>query len=242
MGSSTALTIPDAIFSAISALPGDVPISITDIKELAHLSKYFPTGFLGDNKLLPDQIKTVLEGLVSSISEHRTLPLRCTGSKCAIRHICPFEAMGIAPVGQECALERISMDQWKTDYIISLNINARDKIAMGLIDELVEIDIFNKYRFPAVLSENISSFQEEVTRYSDRTGAVVEKRKEVSKAFEAKMLMAKRREVIMKELMATPREKSRIPGRKKNDISSEVQDIMEKAEDALIDQGLVKKQ
>lgn len=221
------IVIKQSIEKLLEAYTEDEEIRFSDIPELIIFKELLPDQY-EELAMTKGQIFALLENITSTVQNNRTLPIKCTGPECKIRHICPFDMMGIAPVGKECALERVSMDQWRAEYVQSMKIDYRDKVQMSLVDELVEIDIFNKYRFPAILSENVTAFQEKVNRFSDRNGQLIESRKEVAKAFEAKMMMAKRREVIMRELLATPKQKAQHKLLKTHDPSKEYADLSHK--------------
>lgn len=219
----------------LDALGDDDIVDLAAYPALIPFISVFPENFFKGITLTKAQLLKVLEETALVVCTNRTLPVLCRGAECPIRHMCSLDMNGIAPVGHMCAIERMSMVTWRREYIESLGVNTKDKVQMGLVDELVEIDIFNKYRFPAVLSENMTSFQEKVETFSDRTGALVQSRKEVSKAFEAKMAMSRRREVILRELIATPMHKAKLKRGKKRDPATELSNIADKAQVAIED-------
>lgn len=235
MEAPTLINQSTALLQVIENIPDGVPIDPEKFPELVRFSSLFPPGFFLGREISKSELIKVVVGLSEAIHNNRTLPVVCRGPECPIRHICPIENMGIAPVDHECAVERASMIEWKLQYMATLNIDPTNKILMGMIDELVEIDIFNKYRFPAILSENMTAFEERVDTFSERTGALIQRRKEVSKAFEAKMAMAKRREELLKELIATPRQKAKYIKTRIKDPATEAMDITNKAEIAMDD-------
>jgi len=223
----------------LEAVPDDSIVDVESIPALGHLRSVFPPGFFKNVQLTKKQILDLSKDVVVTINTNKTLPIICTGAKCTIRHSCPFDKLGIAPVDNECALEVSSMLVWREQYITSLALDVNDKVVMDLVDELVEIEIFNRYRFPAILNSNIDGFQETIYRYSDKTGALVEKRNEVSKALLAKMAMSKRKEAILKELLATPKQKVQYKRGKKSDMSSTLADAQAAAAIALKEIGVV---
>lgn len=229
----------DPIAKALEGLKDDDVVDIESTPALWALRSVFPPGFFKEITLTKKQILELSKDVAFTVNTNRTLPIICTGVDCTIRHSCPFDKIGIAPVGKECALEVSSMMVWRDQYITSLALDVNDKVVMDMVDELVEIEIFNKYRFPAILSGNIDGFQETIYRYSDKTGALVEKRNEVSKAFLAKMAMNKRKEAILKELLATPKQKVQYKRGKRSDMSSTLADAQAAAAIALKEIGVV---
>lgn len=219
------LELPKDLIKILSTVKDDDVVDIVGLPGLDFLKSVFPIDFFKDVKLTKAQLVSLCKDIGVSVTTNRTLPIICTGVKCAIRNSCPFDKLGIAPVGKECALELVSMQTWRAQYLQTLEVDVNDKVQMDLIDELVEIEIFNKYRFPAILNTNIDGFQETIHRYSDKTGALVEARNEVSKAFLAKMAMNKRKEAILKELLATPKQKVQYKKGKKTDAASMLADV-----------------
>ncbi len=222
----------EIVITSLDALDDDDIVDVSAYPVLEPFTAAFPDGFFKNKSLTKVELVSVLQGVALAVYTNRTLPVRCRGCDCPIRHVCPLDKGGIAPVDSECALERISMVEWRQQYLHSLKIDPNDKVQSEMVDELVEIDIFNKYRFPAILSENITGFQEQVDTFSERTGTIIQSRKELSKAFDAKMAMARRREVILRELVATPMQIAKFKPGKKKDAASDMKELTNKAEAA----------
>jgi len=218
------------ILTSLEKLDEDDIVDVSAHPALTPFISMFPKKFFDDFTLTKSELVTILDGVVLTVHTNRTLPIVCEGAKCPNKHICPLDKGGIAPMGHECVIERMSMIEWRRQYIESLEIDPNDKIQSEMVDELVEIDIFNKFRFPVILSMNLEGFHENVDTYSEKTGSLIQSRKEVSKAFEAKMAMARRREVILRELLATPMQKVKYKVGKRKDDATDLMDITAKAE------------
>jgi len=220
----------DSVVNSLEALDDNDIVDMSAYPSLTVFTKMFPEKFFDNLTLTKAELVAILEGVALTVHTNRTLPIICLGCECPNKHICPLDKGGIAPLGNECPIERISMIEWRHQYIKSLGIDINDKIQSEMVDELVEIDIFNKFRFPAILSKSLVGFQEDVNTYSDKTGSLIQSRKEVSKAFEAKMAMARRREIILKELLATPMQKVKHKINKAHDLATDIMDLTAKAE------------
>lgn len=181
-----------------------VKIPISGCKDLSFLKDYFPEEFF-DNYMIPEEnqrkLLVQLDNITSSL--YGGIPIICSGPKCEMRHICPFDKQGIAPVGYSCPLERIFLEKTIKEYVQSESLNVNNKDEMEKARELAECDLYIKFRTPAILSKSPISFQEIAKRYHPETGQLIEEKTEVSKALEVRMKMTKRRDQILEELVST---------------------------------------
>lgn len=179
-------------------------IPVSGCKELDFLKDYFPEEYF-DNYVIPKEnqrkLLIQLENITNSL--YGGIPVLCAGPKCEMKHICPFDKQGIAPVGYQCPLERIFLEKTIREYIDSESLNMSNKDEMEKARELAECDLYIKFRTPAVLAKNPTAFQEIARRYHPETGQLIEEKTEVSKAMEVRMKMTKRRDQILEELVST---------------------------------------
>ena len=190
-----------AIKMGISSI-AEVPIS--GCKELDFLKDYFPEDYFANYAIPKENQKKLLiqlDDITNSL--YGGIPVICTGPKCEMRHICPFDKQGIAPVGYQCPLERIFLEKTIKEYVESESLNTNNKDEMEKARELAECDLYIKFRTPAILSKNPTSFQEVSKRYHPETGQLIEEKNEVSKALEVRMKMSKRRDQVLEELVST---------------------------------------
>jgi len=184
--------------SSIAKMP------ISGCKELDFLKDYFPEDYF-DNYMIPKENQKKLLSQLDNITNslYGGIPIICAGPKCEMRHICPFDKQGIAPVGYSCPLERIFLEKTIREYIQSESLNMNNKDEMEKARELAECDLYIKFRTPAILSKKATAFQELSKRYHPETGQLIEEKTEVSKALEVRMKMTKRRDQILEELVST---------------------------------------
>jgi len=190
-----------AIKMGISSM---VQVPISGCKELSFLKDYFPENYF-DNYTIPKEnqqkLLVQLDNITNSL--YGGIPVICTGPKCEMRHICPFDRQGIAPAGYQCPLERLFLEKTIREYVESESLNTSNKDEMEKARELAECDLYIKFRTPAILSKNPTSFQEVAKRYHPETGQLIEEKIEVSKALEVRMKMTRRRDQILEELVST---------------------------------------
>ena len=177
---------------------------VSGCKELSFLKDYFPEDYF-DNYAIPKEnqqkLLVQLDNITNSL--YGGIPVICAGPKCEMRHICPFDKQGIAPVGYQCPLERIFLEKTIREYVESESLNTSNKDEMEKARELAECDLYIKFRTPAILSKDPTAFQEVARRYHPETGQLIEEKTEVSKALEVRMKMTKRRDQILEELVST---------------------------------------
>jgi len=179
-------------------------VPISGFTEFDFLKDYFPEKYF-DNYVIPKEnqrkLLIQLDNITSSL--YGGIPVICAGPKCEMKHICPFDKQGIAPVGYQCPLERIFLEKAIRGYIESESLNMSNKDEMEKARELAECDLYIKFRTPAILAKNPTAFQEIARRYHPETGQLIEEKTEVSKAMDVRMKMTKRRDQILEELVST---------------------------------------
>jgi len=194
----------DSAHSVKMGISSIVKMAISGCKELDFLKDYFPEDYF-NNYVIPKEnqkkLLIQLENITNSL--YGGIPVICAGPKCEMKHICPFDKQGIAPVGYSCPLERIFLEKTIREYIESESLNTSNKDEMEKARELAECDLYIKFRTPAILSKKATAFQELSKRYHPETGQLIEEKTEVSKALEVRMKMTKRRDQILEELVST---------------------------------------
>lgn len=208
-------------------------IPLKNIKELDFLKKYYPPDFF-ENYKLP---KEKLQELIFEVSKYATdllgpIAVMCAGPKCGLKQNCPLEKKGIAPVGYPCPLEQVAIEQLTIQYVKTLNIDVDNKEEMDKVRELVECDIFDKFRTEAILNKEMTAFQEDAERFDPYSGQVIERKKEIAKAIDVKFKFKKRKDQIMEEFLATRKAKARFQTKREDDPTKKLGNLIGKLEEA----------
>jgi len=210
-------------------------VPVKDVKDLDFLRKYYPEKFFENYKLSKQQVQE----LVAKVSTYSTglygpIAVVCAGPKCTLRGSCPLDKSGVAPVGHPCPLELMAAEHLTKQYITALKIDVNNQEEMDKVRELVECDIYDKFRTEAVLNKAMTAFEEESERFDPTSGQVIERRKEVAKALDVKFRFKKRRDQIMNDLLGTRQIKAKYKIKKESDPSKVMSALIHKLEEAEI--------
>lgn len=155
------------------------------------------------------------------------------GDNCPTKKRCPLAILNKEPDGYDCPLELDLFEEQTNFYMNSiqnkLNIDAKtlenDQIIMSLIGELVECDI-QEYRMNTVLAEE--GMLDDVPTLSIDGGYVT--RSEEHQALKIKREIKRRRDINLKQLIATPEMVQRLKAKKDNgSLIDKIAETREKA-------------
>ena len=141
------------------------------------------------------------------------------GDKCPTKERCPLAILRKEPEGYECPLELDLFEEQTVFYTesiqrkLSIDIETlkQDQIIMSLIGELVECDI-QEYRMNTMLAKE--GMLDDVPTLSIEGGYVT--RPEEHQAMKIKREIKRRRDINLKQLIATPEMVQRLKAKKDN--------------------------
>lgn len=175
-----------------------------------------------NDRILPREQAVRLQKYMLALStgSATVAPLICAAERCPMNHICPFgEFEGGYPVTRPCPIETELMAFKKMQYIEELKVNINSPSEMSLINELVEIEIYEIRISAQLAKERDGSLVSLETLAHDREGEPVMAR-QVSPFWEAKERLTNRKSRILKLLVADRQEqykKDAALGRREND-------------------------
>jgi hypothetical protein len=166
---------------------------------------------------LNDSAKTAMKKAGDMIKRSRAassfsrIPLKCKGERCVFRGTCTVEDLGLEVrdiEGQVCPLEAAEIINRFGDYLTEFNIDPENKeqsTMLGFVKELVDCDIMS------IRAE--SRLQDEGHFLEDRCVGISQDgepifNREISKNYEFKARIDKRRSEILQLLNATPKDKA----------------------------------
>jgi hypothetical protein len=159
---------------------------------------------LSERKLerLKKQIKTASIGPISAVA------MICTGSKCQVKEMCPYWKNDVAPLGEECLLEKNLIREWIERYMIEFNVDHTKTTEVQLVSELAEIAVYER-RINSYISINTPMLLVETVSGIDQMGNPFYNI-DIAKAFEIKDRLKKQRMKILDAMLATRDRKAKI--------------------------------
>jgi len=196
---------------------------IGEIPGIEEITNQLPEATKQELTLTPHQALELKQSLEqkSILGSQAMLPMICKGPECPIAKTCMLQQMNKAPVGQSCPLELALMDKLKDELVHSLDVDWEDRIERQSVMDLVETEILQA-RANGILSEE-GFIMENVVGVSESTGEPI-MRKEKHIALEVKDMIYKRKERLLKSLVATKEMKKKLnlgakdPSKKESDL------------------------
>lgn len=184
-------------------------IPIINVPALKDLYEHLPEKQRAEMKLTPVEVQKVTKALESQVylGEHAALPMVCLGPKCPVAKTCPLQQIAKAPIGALCPIEIVMMNKWKDGYASSLEADWNDKMERQAIMDLVESDVLQSRANGIIAVEGF--IMENVVGISENTGEPIY-RKEKHVALEVKDMIHKRKERLLKSLLATREMKKKL--------------------------------
>lgn len=154
----------------------------------------------------------------------------CNGSDCP-HYWCPFKAIHKYPNGKICPIERKIAEQWYVEYANVLDIAPGDVklIQMQQILTLIECELTDLRMKSRIQREGETRL---VNAFGLRNGEVVEN-EEISLAFDIKDKVNKRKDTILKQMLAYPEIRAKYKMADKNTGMTDSRIIIAKAEEIL---------
>lgn len=203
---------------------------IGEIPGLEEITSQLPEATLKEITLTPQQALKLKASMQekSILGSQAMLPMMCKGPECPIAKTCMLQQIGKAPIGQECPLELAFMNKLKDELVQSLDVDWNDRIERQAVMDLVETEILQA-RANGILSEE-GFIMENVVGISENTGEPI-MRKEKHIALEVKDMIYKRKERLLKSLVATKEMKKKLglgtkdPSKKEADLLKRLRQV-----------------
>lgn len=203
---------------------------IGEIPGLEEITNQLPDSSLKEITLTPQQAMKLKISMQqkSILGSQAMLPMICKGPTCPIAKTCMLQQIGKAPIGQECPLELAFMMKLKDELVLSLDVDWNDRIERQAVMDLVETEILQA-RANGILSEE-GFIMENVVGISENTGDPI-MRKEKHIALDVKDMIYKRKERLLKSLVATKEMKKKLniggkdPSKKESDLLKRLRSV-----------------
>jgi hypothetical protein len=161
----------------------------------------------------------------------RTLAMICS-PKCPVKDQCPMDIIGRPPVGERCPRELQMAHMLIREYLLSISERLEvdpselesDITAYNMIVGVVESDI-ETMRLNSTIAEE-GYIQENETGFNTETGQVLVSHDE-SIAVRIKTRVEKRKNDLLKQLLATPEMEAKYRKREKNDVVARQAEVLE---------------
>lgn len=148
------------------------------------------------------QLRTASIGPISAVA------MICTGSQCQVKEMCPFWKNDVAPIGEECLLEKNLIREWVERYIDEFNVDVTRTTELQLVSELAEIAVYER-RINSYISINSPMLLQEIVAGVDQAGNAYYNL-DIAKAFEIKDRLKKQRMKILDAMLATRDRKAKL--------------------------------
>lgn len=212
--------------------------SLKTDESIKELVEYFD----GDESIADEaNVAAIREGLTELYTHgySSTIVQVCKGIDCPLAYKCPLVKLHRIPLGKECFIEKQLIKRLREEYTTAIverlnldfdNLVDADIITRNLIIDLVEADIL-ELRANAMIS--VEGFIAVVPVVVTSDGRV-ETKKEEHMAFRIKEIVKKRRDIVYKQLLATPEMRMKYrKGEKKKDSAKEISATVQKAVDSV---------
>ena len=145
---------------------------------------------------------------VASIGPISAVAMICTGSQCQVKEMCPYFKNDVAPIGEECLLEKNLIREWMDRYIEEFSVDINKTTEVQLVSELVEIAVYER-RINSYISINSPMMMTDVVAGVDPAGNAYYNL-DIAKAFEIKDRLKKQRMKILDAMLATRDRKAKL--------------------------------
>lgn len=156
-----------------------------------------------------DRKRQRVEQLTSSgkikTSMFTSIPMICMGPKCVFASTCPLQRENLAPVGYKCPIEMSLIYNFMNDYMQQMDVDPEDMVEVGMIRELVDQDVQSLRKSKMLAKE--SFIQENIIGIDSDGDPVMKKELHLAIDYEDKIF--KRRQFLLKALLATREAKNK---------------------------------
>lgn len=152
-----------------------------------------------------DRVAELTTGGKIKTSMFTSIPMNCTGPKCVFASTCPLQKEDLAPINHECPLEMSMVKNFLGEYMEQMEIDPENLIELGMIRELVDQDVQSLRKTKILAKEDF--IQENVVGVDADGDPVV--RKELHLAIDYEDKIFKRRQFLLKSLLATREAKAK---------------------------------
>lgn len=174
-----------------------------------------------------DQKKqTVEEELQNSHTKHgmyASIPMVCRAEKCPFAEVCWVQQEGKTQKGTRCDLEVSMIVKNLDEYKESLEVDEKDRVDMGLIRELIDLDV-QMHRAEMKLAIDGDFMPETVIGMSDKGDEITQPM--LHKATDYKEKVSKKRHSILQLLHSTRKDKASDKAQAVDNPSTYASDLM----------------
>lgn len=162
------------------------------------------------------------------------VPIYCAGAeRCPFARMCPFVKINKVPLARICPVEASLMKSWTEDYINEFDVNPNNITEMSLVQELAELDIYDRRATFALQEGQGQQLTQEQPVGIDSEGNPIFQM-QVHTAWELKERIKARKSKVLEMLVGTPKEKYKrdaaLKQRASKDPSSEMAEIRRRLE------------
>jgi len=150
---------------------------------------------------------------------------------CAMEVRCPMQKSGIAPIGHNCPIELMLIDQWEIEYLEDLGVDKQSKIELDLVRDMIESDLMD-WRTSNDIAAN-GMFDWNAIGVTNEGKAIYKKDEAIS--INIKLKFKARKDRLREDLMATRKVRARFGLTKSIDpskLASSLQERYQKIKEA----------
>lgn len=188
------------------------------------MEDYYPLEVLDHLEISEYQLESLRKNLRTMTKNviKMSAPMLCRGEKCPMQERCPLFRSRVAPMGHNCPIELMLMDQWEKDYMDDLQVDIQSKVELDLVRDMIEADIMD-WRTSHEIATN-GLFDWNTVGFNEKTGKPYY-RKEEAIALGIKLKFKARKDRLREDLMATRKMKAKFGLSKQLDPSKFSSDL-----------------
>jgi hypothetical protein len=184
---------------------------------------FFPEGWDQGQR---DKAVETIKPRSTRASMFTSIPMKCHGDACPFAESCPLLAQNLAPLNKPCPLEMAMVQQFMSEYMEELGVDADNLIEVSMLRDLVDQEV-QYLRKTKILSQE--HFITENVVGVDPQGQVV-MRKELHLAVELEDKLHRRKKDLRNQLLATREARARV-GQTQLDTAQAISNIMDHVRD-----------
>jgi len=165
-------------------------------------------------------VRAISSGIWSSF------PMICCGAKCPYGGRCPLQHENVPPVGSDCPLEQYMMRNWMAAYVDALIVETDNKIEMDQVGEIVMCDLMIMRVRNWMARRGDGHAENHVVGIDDNGNVIL--RRGVSTEVEIEDKYSKKKDKLLKALLATREARAKYKVATDTDIGVKQARIMEK--------------
>ena len=155
-----------------------------------------------------------------------SIPMTCESNKCIFADTCPLMKENLAPKGNPCPIEMSMVQQFTSEYMEQLDVQADNLVEVSMVRDLVDQEVQYLRKTKLLAKEHF--VQENIVGVDQNTGEPILK-KELHLAVELEDKLHKRRKDLRNQLLATREAKAKV-GQMQADSAQAISDILYKVQ------------